>query len=144
MKEGNNRIICEVCEDAFYARYKNTKTCSDKCNKIRTNRITGRAVMGDKISHSSTGAMSELFVCGELLRIGYSVFRSVSPSCFCDVIAFKDGKIFKIEIRTGYIAKSGKLNHPSQISEDADCFGIYERNTGKVFFVDKDRKPITL
>jgi Holliday junction resolvase len=44
--------------------------------------------------------MSELFVCFDLLKNGYSVFRSVSPSCFCDVIAIKDGIVKKFEIRT--------------------------------------------
>jgi hypothetical protein len=37
-----------------------------------------------------------------MLKRGYSVFRTVSPSSFCDVIAVKAEECLFIEVRTGY------------------------------------------
>jgi Holliday junction resolvase len=65
----------------------------------------------EKISKGKTGAISELLVCANLLEKGYEVFRSVSQDCSCDLLAMKDNKILKIEVKTVAINKNGSLNY---------------------------------
>jgi Holliday junction resolvase len=65
----------------------------------------------EKISTGKTGAISELLVCANLLEKGYEVFRSVSQDCSCDLLAMKDNKILKIEVKTVAINKNGSLNY---------------------------------
>ena len=53
-----------------------------------------------KVNTSIKGTISELRVEVDLLSRGYYVFRSESAGCPCDIIAMKEGRCFKIEIRT--------------------------------------------
>lgn len=46
------------------------------------------------------GAHSELIACAFLLAAGYEVFRNVSQHGSADVVAFKDGEMFKFDIKT--------------------------------------------
>jgi hypothetical protein len=54
------------------------------------------------------GAHSELAACAWLLRNGYEVYRNVSPHGLVDVIATKDGKIYKFDVTTGITKKVSK------------------------------------
>lgn len=45
----------------------------------------------------------------DLLFRGYEVFRSVSPSCSCDLAILKDGRLLKVEVRTGKYSTGGKV-----------------------------------
>lgn len=133
-----------MCKKDFRSGWSNKKTCSDKCKARRIAKITGR-IVNEKISSGSVGAMSELFISGDLLKKGYSVFRSLSPSCFCDLIAIKESRIFQIEVRTGYIhPDTNKLNYPCVFKNGVNCFGIYERNTGKIFYFDEKKNPLNV
>lgn len=51
---------------------------------------------------STTGAISELRVCADLLIKGYEVFRAVSPDASCDLIVMKRGVITRVQVRTTY------------------------------------------
>jgi len=87
--------------------------------------------------------MSELFVCAELLRLGFAVFRAVSPACFCDLIAIKDGRHIEVEVRTGYRSpSSGKISFPSKPDEKNDVYAVYERNEARVYFFDHNKSPL--
>ncbi len=51
----------------------------------------------------------------DLIKKGYEVFRALSPSCSCDLIAKKGSKILRIEVRTGQIyANTGRLSYPKK------------------------------
>lgn len=129
-----------MCGTGFESGWGNKKTCSDKCRGRRIAKMTGRLV-DSKIPSGSIGAMSELFVCGELLKNGYSVFRSMSPSCFCDLIAIKDNVSMSIEVRTGYIHPvTKKLNFPTQTHGEITHYAVYERHSGEIFFFDEKLK----
>jgi hypothetical protein len=52
------------------------------------------------LAASTVGAISELAVCADLLSKGYDVFRSVSPAAPCDLIAQKEGKLIRVEVKT--------------------------------------------
>ena len=60
---------------------------------------------------SDVGATSELLVCADLLGRGFEVFRAVSPSTSCDLIALKHGRCVRIQVRTA------KLYHRKDGSE---------------------------
>lgn len=60
------------------------------------------------IPRGTTGAVSELRVAADLLERGYEVFRAVSPSCSCDLAVLKDGKLVRVEVRTGYESPTGR------------------------------------
>jgi len=58
------------------------------------------------------GGIGELTVCANLLRSGYSVFRAVADHETCDVIAMKDDKIWRVEVRTCRRSPEGKIFYP--------------------------------
>jgi Holliday junction resolvase-like predicted endonuclease len=67
------------------------------------------------LSRGNTGAVSELVVCADLLKKGYEVFRSVSPSSSCDLIVLKDGKTLTIEVRTGCVNSDGTHRYSGRV-----------------------------
>lgn len=76
--------------------------CSKACQNAaarekyrQDNPIRGR-------NRSATGAMSELYVCADLLGRGYDVFRAVAPSCSCDLAVLIEGVLCRIEVKTAY------------------------------------------
>lgn len=99
---------------------------------------------GTGLTTGTTGAISELVVSAELMRRGYAVFRSLSPSCFCDLIAHKDGRQYRVEVRTGYRAQTGKLGFPRNTHGEIDIFGVNVPGTGEVIFLGVDGQVIDL
>jgi hypothetical protein len=96
---------CPVCKNNFSTNRLDKKYCSKPCqDKAKDDRcILQPAYDINNTSTNTTGAISELEVSADLLKKGYEVFRAVSPSCSCDLIAHKNGKLLKIEVRTGSI-----------------------------------------
>lgn len=62
-----------------------------------------------KLPTSTVGAISELRAASDLLGKGYHVFRALSPACPCDIAVLRDGKLLRIEVKTGYRTATGKL-----------------------------------
>jgi Holliday junction resolvase-like predicted endonuclease len=60
---------------------------------------------------SSVGAIGELRVSTDLLGKGFEVFRSISPAASCDLIAMKQGKMLRVEVKTGYENPETGLAH---------------------------------
>jgi len=143
-------ITCEICSKKVKSVQPNKKTCSRECMQKRNSIITGRySSRLTNLSSGTVGAISELLVCSDLMKKGYSVFRALSASCFCDAIAMKGDETLKVEIRTGYINPlTNNLQFPSKLSNDskniANCFGIYERNSGKILYLDLNKNEILL
>jgi len=59
------------------------------------------------MSPGTCGAASELVACAYLMRAGYEVFRAVSPSTSCDLIACRDGVTKRVEVRSGRYYRRG-------------------------------------
>lgn len=89
-----NQVKCETCGDLFVGNRKDAKFCSSKC---RAGKMAGEF---KGISMGTVGALNELRVCVDLLSKGYDVFRSVSPNCPCDLVAAKNGRLLRVEVRT--------------------------------------------
>lgn len=76
------------------------------------------------------GAASELLVCADLLRLGWNVFRSVSPVSPFDLIIVRDTSLLlRVEVRTAFNHK-GKIACPKHGTYDVlaivrDCEIVY-------------------
>jgi hypothetical protein len=101
---------CPICNNVFLTSNPNKITCSLSCRNsalIKYREETSGYRTG--LPASTTGALSELLVCSDLLSKGYYVFRSLSPNSPYDIVADKNGQIYKIEITTGRRLPSGVL-----------------------------------
>lgn len=111
---------CPICEKEFKPRRSWQKFCSSTCsNASHANHYVG-ATSGMGLPNGTTGAISELRVAADLLTKGYEVFRAVSAHCSCDLAILRDGKLIRVEVRTGYIHNTnGKriTNRPKSTSK---------------------------
>ena len=96
---------CPICQKQFDAKRTNHLFCSDECyvkDHGRRNNEANTAQRKLRLTTSTIGAVSELQVSADLLSKGYDVFRSVSPTSSCDLAILQDGKLLRVEVRTGY------------------------------------------
>ncbi len=81
--------------------------------------------MKKRDTRSDIGAAAELLVCSDLLRLGYHVFRSVSPTCPTDLVVIKNGIVLKVEVKSAKIGKTtGKLYHGKGDRNDFDVMAL--------------------
>lgn len=62
-----------------------------------------------KLNPATVGAAAELVVAIDLIRQGYETYRALSPASGADLVAFKDGDLIRLEVRTGYYRYNGTL-----------------------------------
>ena len=135
MQMYKNPKICRVCGGKFNSNIPQKVYCSDSCKHAQYKNIGGNNA---GIPSGTVGAASELIIAGYLLNKGWAVFRSVSPSCFCDLIAVKDGVTHYIECRTAYKHPTyNTLYYPKNKHADADIFGLLITGTNEVEFWDE-------
>jgi predicted nucleic acid-binding Zn ribbon protein len=90
----NPKFTCAICGKVSQGRT-GQKYCSKECRmKVATQPLW------PFLSTGTVGAINELKVACDLFTKGYEVFRALSPSCSCDLIALKNGVASKIEVRT--------------------------------------------
>lgn len=108
-----------------YKRFrKDGKTCVNCGEKLKTNRTkfcSGICYTKFRLKNYRTinpysglptatiGSISELRVSIDLMGKGYHVFRAHSPSCPCDLVAFKEDGVLMIEVRTAHINSNGTI-----------------------------------
>jgi hypothetical protein len=106
-------LSCAVCGKPLtispYNRKK--KYCSKQCcNADLKAQFVIRNNRGDMpLTAGTSGAVSELVVSVDLMRKGYHVFRAMSPSCPCDLVAFRGNCVLRVEVRTGAINVNGSI-----------------------------------
>ena len=122
----------------FNSRLPQTKTCSDECHRKRISRRYGR--YSDKsVSSGTAGAISEIVVSASLLKDGWDVYRAVSPSSKCDLVAIKDGIIRRVEVKTGYrYVEMGRILTPSSDHNEYDVLAAYIRLEDRIFYRDNN------
>ena len=101
--------VCSFCGGEFKTTRPQKKFCSIDCRRIFTQNEYRKRNLLSAVSSGTRGAIGELTICVDLLSKGYEVFRSVSPTSSCDLAILKDGKLLKVEVRTGYRSRSGNL-----------------------------------
>jgi hypothetical protein len=63
----------------------------------------------------TVGAIAELVVSVDLMKMGYEVYRALSPASSCDILALKENFSLKFEVRTGrYVNGTGNLYYPKK------------------------------
>jgi hypothetical protein len=77
---------------------------------------------------NTVGALSELRVAVDLLENGFEVFRALSPACSCDLIACKNGRTIRVEVRTGYRNGDGTFGCPRKHRADVLAVAIEIEN----------------
>lgn len=103
-------VICVVCGKTFEHNQKDVRYCSSECRKEKYRQYTGRFSRYPNISTGTVGALTELEVAADLLKKGYEVFRSLSPSASCDLAVLQNGVLRRIEVRTAYRGPSGVIS----------------------------------
>jgi ribosomal protein S27AE len=99
---------CDVCGTMFIAFHHHRKYCGQKtCQAIVRDRTRVEVWSEKAVSKNTLGAVNELRASADLLLRGFEVFRSVSPSCSCDLIAMRKGITLRVEVRTGYRHPNG-------------------------------------
>jgi len=122
---------CIICQQVFTPSKHNQKFCSKECKDKFYNRIS----TFPHLPSATVGTIGELVVATDLLKKGYEVYRPLSPSCSADLLVEKEQKIFKIEIRTGYIQKDGKLVY-SHINIRASILAIVVHSENKIYYFE--------
>lgn len=107
------QLYCsETCKDAATIGVRSRKIRRVKA-KVRSRPMSkprSRVPNIPGVSSGMLGAFNELMVSADLLLRGVHVFRAVSPSCPCDIIALHDAKIIRIEVTTGYLTVDGDVS----------------------------------
>lgn len=137
-------ITCE-CGKVFIPNRPNQIYCSKNCRntacRLKAPKITPYR---GNLPTGTIGAISELIVSANLAKSGYDVFRAVSPACFCDLIATKENKMLRIEVRTGRIGIRGKLSFPTNAHKDIDLFAVYLPEENIIFYFNPDLTETTI
>lgn len=89
----------------------NAKTCCPECARALLPKITSlRAEL--ELAPAKVGTMNELLVAAELIRRGYSVYKSVCKCDSCDfIIKDRADRLLRLEVTTGTVDASGALAH---------------------------------
>lgn len=103
---------CVVCKKQFFASTARHMYCNKRCsNSVINKKATAQFIRANTspISGHTKGAIQELRIAIDLMNKGFHVFRSLSPSCPCDLVAMKDGISHLVEVKSGIRLKSGKV-----------------------------------
>lgn len=118
-------IKCEICGTEFEHCQSHTKTCSSSCRKKRAANIYGRDTKL-KLPPNTIGSVSEMEAAIYLMKRGYDVFRSLSLTSSCDLVAVKNNKFLRIEVKTGYRnPQTNNVNCPAGDKNKYDVLMVY-------------------
>jgi len=102
-------------------------------------KVSGREGLLKDIPTGTVGAIGEMVVAVDLMKKGYSVFRALSPHCFCDLVAYRGNDSYKIECRTGYRnIRTDSISFPKTIRDGVDIFAVYVMSDDKVYYFGRD------
>ena len=99
---------CANCGQEFAPSQPFNIYCSPLCAKSveQARRDVRPWAKENKLSSGTVGALGELRVAVDLMQRGYHVFRALSPSCPCDIIAFRNTTVLRVEVRTANVRKN--------------------------------------
>src|SRR6266536_2821533 len=83
--------------------------------------------LSSKINTGTTGAMGEILVTYDLMQRGYEVFRSISPTGSCDLLAMKEKAIIRVEVTKGHRYVNA-LRFPAHDPARYDLLAVWENN----------------
>ncbi len=133
---------CVSCNESISEdrQRRGAKFCSERCRAgyqgrayAELNPVPRRGSPG-VIATGSVGAAAEMAVCADLLMRGYAVFRAVSQACPCDLAVLRDGRLLRIEVKTGYRTASGGVQYPKLSKEHFDVLAIVMRHNREIIY----------
>lgn len=94
--------FCAQCDKLFTVHFAHPlqKYCSLDCQRIKNSGKSAQQLFNQNLPTGTIGAISELFTCQDLLSKGFHVFKAVSATCPCDLVAMKDNKLYRVEVTT--------------------------------------------
>ena len=119
---------CLICGDPVpYRRVKSY--CSTRCRQRAYMGFTGPSLSERYgITATTVGAAHELLVAADLMKHGFDVFRSMSPNADCDLAILDGHTLYRVEVKTGYRARTGHLYHTPPRHRRFDLLAIVEDN----------------
>jgi hypothetical protein len=128
---------CKHCGKPFQKVNAQQIYCCKECtpNYIRSQQTGASPVNLRKVCPSTLGAISELAVATDLLANGWSVFRSLSPSAFCDLVAIKGKQMRYIEVRTGRRKCDGGVYYSTNTKPGVTEFAVYEPTEQSIEYI---------
>lgn len=130
LKSGPADGLCVSCrKDIPNDRWcRGSMTCSNACkNKLvykARNDLNAGVNWSSNLSTGQVGAIQEMAVCADLMKRGISVFRAVSPSSSCDLIAMLGTRLVRVEVTTGWRDTSGRVFHAKKRDRTAGKFDL--------------------
>lgn len=136
-------VPCELCakdvpqERLCWTRAgelrESARFCSVECQRSHLVALNGPVL---ELAPGKVGAIQELWVSADLLRLGYEVFRSVSQCASCDLVAMRNGLLFRVEVRTVRRELSGQLSSALTRADEGryDVAALVEGN-GRIHYV---------
>lgn len=113
---------CERCGHTFRFRHGSPRLCSPCYHASRRDQHGGQYV---GVSPGTVGAIHELIVSADLMRRGYHVFRALSQSSPCDLIAFREsGVLLRIEVKTTVRYASGEIRVLTFLPGEKEKFDV--------------------
>ena len=108
IKKGDSNFdhICRVCGEPFKGRF-NQIYCQI-CKKRETLKFTTSSY--PNLCTGTTGAIQELKVSIDLMEKGFDVYRALSPSAKCDLLAIQL-KISRVNLGLWLLEKKLFMNH---------------------------------
>ena len=82
---------------------------------------------------SLIGAAAEMIVCSYLLQRGHPVYKALSPSSPCDLVADLDGKLFRVEVKSASRNLNGGISYPRPDAAKYDLLGLVFQDASVVF-----------
>ena len=99
---------CAHCGERFIAPSAKMikRFCSQRCRNLSY--FPQRATQVDR---HMAGVLNELAVVRDLAERGYEVFRPVSTKASCDIIALREGRVVRVEVRHGFLRRDGTVSY---------------------------------
>ena len=125
-------MICGNCKKEFKPARTDQIYCCPSCQR-RKNRpdLDWRSDIG----RGNSGAYSELTAAADLLRQNYYVFRNMGPNGPCDLVALKDGKCLRVEVKTETPCSNQIPKHKGyELGQDYDVMAVVGFDGGVTFY----------
>jgi hypothetical protein len=103
------RLACANPEcDNKFEKIGGQKYCSAECRKEHYY-AKNRNMAYPNLTTGNIGTIGELGVAADLLKRGYDVFKSVSQSCWTDLVIYAKDRFQSVEVKTGSRTTTGRL-----------------------------------
>jgi hypothetical protein len=129
---------CANCGKEFISHRRRQEYCSRDCYLEHN-----RQVAHEEVPRHLRGTLSELFVCTDLLRRGFEVYRNVSAYGSLDLMAYGlNGKILRVEVTSGRITHDGNLYYErhTRHKERRDVIAVVVPE--KILYIDNDGNDV--